>query len=118
SFQLARETRPLKRNGSAEGLSPSAKKTKKPGGKPGFLVRRQRFSRSMAGDDAFDQLLHRWDEAVRVERVGFEAVGVVACEHEVLFNVSAVADGLQRLLDAEGARVGQVSGGVLFVIGP
>ena len=79
---------------------------------------RLRACGSVAGKDAVDQFLHRRDKAVRVERVGREAVGTVAGEHEVVVDVAAVGDVLQRLLDAEAARVGQAAGGVGFAIHP
>src|SRR5690606_11600309 len=73
---------------------------------------------SVSGEDAIDQLLHRRGEVVRVERVPLEAECAVAGEHQVLVDVAAVGDVLQRLLDAEAARIGEAAGGVVVVVLP
>src|SRR6202034_2793731 len=70
-----------------------------------------------AGQDALHQLLHRGDEAVGVIRILGEAERVVPAEHQVALQcgrvVALVRDALQRLLDAEAARVGALAGAVL-----
>src|SRR5687768_4994306 len=63
--------------------------------------------RSVPGLDALDELLHRRDEAVRVEGIGLEAEGGVAGEHEIVLDRTAMGDVLQSLLDAEAARIGE-----------
>src|SRR3989344_1028488 len=76
------------------------------------------WSRSVAGQDAIDQLLHRWHEAVRIERIGAEIISGMPCEHQVLVRVVAVRDVLQRLLDAEAARIGEITGRVVVMVLP
>src|SRR6185312_8313174 len=70
-----------------------------------------------AGQDALHELLHRRDEAVRVERVARKTVAVMAAEHQVAFQgngvVALMGDVLQRLLDAEAARIGLLAGAVV-----
>src|SRR3982751_504846 len=73
---------------------------------------------SRAGEDTVDQLFHGRDEAVGVERVGLEPERRVAGEHQVLLDGTAVRDVLERLLDAEAARIGEAPGRVLLIVGP
>ena len=47
---------------------------------------------TVAGLQPLDQFAHRRDEAVGVERIVREAVGVVAGEHELVLDVVGVAD--------------------------
>src|SRR3546814_12966232 len=68
--------------------------------------------------DPVDQLAHRRDEAVAVERIAGEAEGVVPGEHELMPDVRAVDDRLQRLLDAVGARVGAAPVGARLFLRP
>src|SRR5215469_17556254 len=74
--------------------------------------------RLVAGQQPRDQLLHRRDEAVAVEGVAGEAVGVVAREHQLELDVVGMADRLQRLLDTEAARIRLLSGAAGLVLGP
>src|SRR5258707_1769602 len=73
---------------------------------------------SIAGLDALDELLHGRHETVGIERVLLEAEGAVAGEHQIVLGRSAMGDVLQRLLDAEAARVGEAPGGVLLIVWP
>src|ERR1700722_20399193 len=73
---------------------------------------------SVAGLQALDQLAHRRHEAVGIERVRGEAEGVVAREHELEFDVVAMGDVLQRLLDAEAPGIGLLAGGAFLVLRP
>src|SRR4051812_27195235 len=73
---------------------------------------------SIPGQNAVHQLLYGRDEAVRVERVLLEIIGVVAGEHQVLVDRAAMGDVLQRLLDAEAARIGEAAGRVGLVVRP
>src|SRR5208337_3644193 len=78
---------------------------------------------SASRQDAFDELLHCGDEAVRVIRVLGEAERVVAAEHQVALQrggvIGLVCDVLQRLLDAEAARVSPFAGAMVgFLLAP
>src|SRR6185369_14756945 len=73
---------------------------------------------SRAGQYPVHQLLHRRDEAVRIEGVTLEAECGMASEHQVLLDRAAVRDFLERLLDAEAARVGEAAGRILLIVGP
>lgn len=85
----------------------------------GLLIRSlDKGQRSVARCDPVDELLHGRDEAISVEGIAGEAVGVVSREHELGFAVLGMADRLQGLLDAEGARVGLLAGGAFLVLRP
>src|SRR6185437_7317075 len=58
------------------------------------------------------------DEAIGVERIAGETIGVVAGEHKLELDILGVADGLQRLLDAEAARVRLLRRGAFLVLRP
>ena len=77
-----------------------------------------RIVRSIPGEDPLDQLFDRRREIVRVERVLLEPVCGVPGEHQVVVDLAAVSDVLQRLLDTEAARIGQSPGGVIVMILP
>src|SRR3546814_7971073 len=56
------------------------------------------------------QLLHRRGEVVRIKGIGFEVERGMAREHQILLDVAAMRDVLQRFLDTEAARVGEIAG--------
>jgi hypothetical protein len=74
--------------------------------------------RSVAGQDAVHQLLHRGGEVVGIERVLLEAIGRVAGKHQVLLRIAAMGDVLQGLLDAEAARIGHAPRGPVVMVLP
>src|SRR4029077_19009567 len=47
--------------------------------------------------EALNQFVHCWHVAFRIERVGCKAIGVVAGEHQLIFDIVGMADRLQRL---------------------
>src|SRR5690606_2378669 len=73
---------------------------------------------SVPGENAVDELLHRRGEVVRIERVVLEAERGMAGKHQVLVDRTAVGDVLQRLLDAEAARIGKTTRGVVVMVLP
>src|SRR5712691_13514660 len=76
------------------------------------------MTRSIAGLQALHQMLYARYIAIRVERVGGKAIRVVTGEHQLEFDIVGVADRLQRLLDAEAARVRRLAGRGLLVLRP
>src|SRR4051812_4346599 len=77
-----------------------------------------RFEQLSPRQNPIDELLHRRDEAVRVKGITLEAERRVAREHQVLLDGTAVGDVLQRLLDAETARIGEPAGRILLIVRP
>ena len=65
-----------------------------------------------------DELLHGRHEPVRIEGIALEAEGGVPGEHQILLDRPTMGDVLQRLLDAEAARIGQPPGRILLIVGP
>ena len=75
--------------------------------------RSRKHDGSIPRQDPIDQLLHRRHEAVRIERVLLE-VDTPHGPANIRFSsiVAAMRDVLQRLLDAEAARIGEAPGRV------
>src|ERR1700728_2194293 len=65
-----------------------------------------------------DQLTDRRHETVRIIWIATETIGVVTGEHKVELDIVGMADGLQRLLDAETARIGLLAGRARLVLRP
>ena len=72
----------------------------------------------VARHDAADEFADRRYEAVAVERVLPEFVGVVAGEHEAVLDIAVAHDVLQAFLNAEAARIGFFAGGEIVVVFP
>src|SRR6185437_8423762 len=82
-------------------------------------MRRQPPERtSRAGQNPIDQLLHRGDEAVRIERVALEPEGGVTGEHQIVVDRPAMGDVLESFLDAEAARVSEAPCRILLIVRP
>src|SRR5262249_46342139 len=73
---------------------------------------------SITRGDAVDELLHRRHEAAGIEGIILEAIGIMAGEHQLVFGTIRMAYLLQRLLDAEGARIGLLAGGAALILRP
>ncbi len=72
---------------------------------------------SIPRQNPVDELLHRGREVVGIKGIGLEIERGVAREHQILLDVAAVGNVLERFLDAEAARIGEVAGRIIPAIG-
>src|SRR5882672_10659515 len=65
-----------------------------------------------------NQLLYRRNKSIRIIRIVGKAVGVMARKHQLVVDVTVMADILQCLLNAERTRVRFASRGAGFILRP
>src|SRR3546814_10256521 len=82
------------------------------------LFRSPSLRPSIPRQNPVHQLLHRRGEIVRIKGIGFEVERGMAREHQILLDVAAMRDVLQRFLDAEAARIGEIAGRVIVMVLP